>query len=68
MITLSSMENLIVECNLKWVSKRENWTLLHVENKSVDQPGHLRGLISTYVILYVESIVVNHARYKITAF
>ena len=48
-------------------SMRENLTL-HANNKGADQPAHERSLISTFVIPYLESIVVDLASCKISIF
>ena len=49
-------------------SMRENLTLLHVNKKGADQPGHLRSLISTFVICFQVSMVANHATCTISIF
>ena len=41
-----------------WASLRENLTLLHSNNKVAVHPPHLRSLISTVVIRYLESILI----------
>ena len=38
--------------------------LLHANNKGVDQPAHMRSLVSALVIRYLESIIVNLASAK----
>ena len=40
-----------------WASIHENLALFYVNNKGADQPAHLRSLISTFVIRYLDSII-----------
>ena len=40
--------------------------MLHANNKGTDQQAHPGSLISTFVIRYLESIVVKHAPCKIS--
>ena len=47
------MESLIVT---KLLILLEKLTLLHANNKGVDQPEHLHSLISTFVVHFLESI------------
>ena len=42
-----------------WAPLLESLTLLYANNKGADQPVHPRSLISTFVIHYLESIVVQ---------
>ena len=51
-----------------WASVRENMNLLHVNNKGIDQPAHLRSLISMIVIHSLESAIAKHAKCKISRF
>ena len=47
-----------------WTLTQKNLTLLHANKKGTDQ----HSLISAFVILYLESIVVNLAPCKISIF
>ena len=40
-------------------SSRENLSLLHANNKGIDQPPYPRSLISAFVILYLENTEVK---------
>ena len=51
-----------------WASMREKVTLLYANNKGADQPSHRRSLISTFVICFLESLIVSLATCEITIF
>ena len=42
---------------IKWVASWENLFMPYANNKSADQPAHSRSLISTFVVLCLESII-----------
>ena len=54
----SSLESLWREeiQNIIWASTRENLSLGFANNKGADQPSHSRGLISLFVICFLERI------------
>ena len=41
---------------IRWAKSRKDLTLLHANTKGADKPAHPRSLISTIVILSLESI------------
>ena len=47
-----------------WVWKRENLSSRFGDNKGADQPVHLRRLISTFVIIILESIISKLSKFE----
>ena len=43
--------------NVKWAPSWENQFLPYANNKGADQPGHLRSLISAFVVRCLDSII-----------
>ena len=61
---LKSRKRILLELDLpfrNWATKQENRTLSHASanNKGVDQPAHVRSLISAFVIRSLESIITH---------
>ena len=51
-----------------WALSQENLTLLHANNKVVDQPLHPGSLVSTFFINLLKSIISKLALCKISIF
>ena len=45
----------------RWAKTLENLILLHGSSEDTDQPGHLDGLISIFVIGYLKRRITKHA-------
>ena len=57
--TLTCIEKMKWECDCPdiWATSWENLIMAYVNNKGTDQPAHLRSLISTFVVRFLDSII-----------
>ena len=51
-----------------WASMQENLSLGFVNNKGADQPAHMRRLISTFVVHFLECIISKLATSEMSQF